>query len=177
MTGRVEVTIGELVVALADSSAELHHYLDLETGRVILIPGESDRELDRIYEEIYRADGSQAVPLEAYLEDRDAFKWQKELLLLADEVRQRRRTRYIRVERDDPYADYADMERFISKVEDPQLRDRLWRAIKGRGAFRRFKDLLFEHPDTREDWFAFKNEQDWQRAEAWLAARDIEPIS
>ena len=169
--------MGELVVALADNSAELHHYLDLETGRVILIPGESDRELDQIYEETCREDGSRAVPLEDYLEDRDEYEWQKEMLLLADEVRQRRRTRYIRVERDDPYGDYADMERFISKVEDPQLRDRLWRAIKGRGALRRFKDLLFERPDVREDWFAFKNEQDWQRAEAWLATRDIEPIS
>lgn len=37
---------------------------------------------------------------------------------------------------------YRDMERFIQTVSDPGRADRLDIAITGRGAFRRFKDVL-----------------------------------
>jgi hypothetical protein len=37
---------------------------------------------------------------------------------------------------------YRDMERFIGTVRDPGRADRLEIAISGRGAFRRFKDIL-----------------------------------
>jgi hypothetical protein len=47
-------------------------------------------------------------------------------------------------------------------------------AIRGKGAFRRFKDVLLDYPEARERWFAFKNEQMRQRALSWLASEDIE---
>jgi hypothetical protein len=31
---------------------------------------------------------------------------------------------------DEPYSDYRDMERFITAVEDPRLREQLWDAIR-----------------------------------------------
>jgi hypothetical protein len=68
------------------------------------------------------------------------------------------------------------MEDFISTVKDARLRDRLWRAISGRGAFRYFKDVLEDHPRERERWFAFKDAQVRQRVLAWLAEEDIKPI-
>jgi hypothetical protein len=50
----------------------------------------------------------------------------------------------------------GDMERFIGTVRDDRLRERLWRAIRRRGAFRRFKDLLARHPQEKDAWFDFK---------------------
>src|SRR5437660_8872035 len=50
---------------------------------------------------------------------------------------------------------YRDMEDFITRVTDRRAADLLERAIAGRGAFRRFKDTLFEFPEVRERWFAF----------------------
>jgi hypothetical protein len=50
---------------------------------------------------------------------------------------------------------YEDMRDFVRRVPDRRAADQLARAIEGRGAFRRFKDTLFDHTDLREKWFAF----------------------
>ncbi len=47
------------------------------------------------------------------------------------------------------------MEQFVQLVRDPRARDRLDRALQGRGPFRRFKDTLLEFPGLREAWFRF----------------------
>jgi hypothetical protein len=51
---------------------------------------------------------------------------------------------------------YRDMEDFAVRVRDPQARELLEGALSGRGAFRRFKDLLeLDFPELRGAWFAF----------------------
>lgn len=75
----------------------------------------------------------------------------------------------IPVEPLDPGTGYRDMEEFIDRVRDPRARDLLERAIQGRGAFRRFKDTLFEFPDLREAWFRFHDARMERRALEWLA--------
>lgn len=177
MKRKLRVDMAELDAALQTDSYEMRHYLDLETGRIVMITDEMSRKLERIYDEIYDEEGTRAVTLEEYLEGRGDPEWQRQMLLDADRVERDYGTRYISVEKDDPYADYNDMERFIGTVEDPELRDRLWRAIQGRGAFRYFKDVLYDHPDVREQWFEFKDARHQRRIERWLEAHDIEPIS
>lgn len=68
---------------------------------------------------------------------------------------------------------YQDMEDFVSCVRDPRARDQLERAIAGRGAFRRFKDTLLEHPDLRRSWFAFHDQRGERRAVEWLTSREL----
>lgn len=68
---------------------------------------------------------------------------------------------------------YADMEDFTGRVRDPRTRDRLERAIAGRGAFRRFKDALYELPDLRQSWFAFHDARMERRAIEWLADQGL----
>jgi len=131
---KVKVNLAELAIALDTNSPEMHNYLDLETGEIVTITEEFAWELKQIYDEIYDEERNRVVTLEEHLQGRDDPDWQKETLLEADRVEQGYGVRYILVERDDPYGDYNDMERFIRRVEDPQLRERLWRAIKGRGA-------------------------------------------
>ena len=177
MKRKVKVNLAELAIALDTNSPEMHNYLDLETGEIVTITEEIAWELKQIYDEIYDEERNRVVTLEEHLQGRDDPDWQKEMLLEADRVEQGYGVRYILAERDDPYGDYNDMERFIRRVEDPQLRERLWRAIKGRGAFRRFKDLLTRHPDVRDQWFDFKAAQLDRRLARWLEAHDIEPIS
>ncbi len=70
---------------------------------------------------------------------------------------------------------YRDMEYFISTVEDPERADRLDIAISGRGAFRRFKDVLARWPGELERWYAFSEERQRGRARAWLAAAGFRP--
>jgi predicted nucleotidyltransferase len=68
---------------------------------------------------------------------------------------------------------YGDMEDFIEQVRDRRARDLLQRAIEGRGAFRRFKDTMFEFPELRQDWFAFRDVRARRHAVEWLSERGL----
>src|SRR5512134_1965552 len=61
-------------------------------------------------------------------------------------------TDYLRVDPVSSREQYRWMERFIPMVEEPELRERLVRAIDGKGAFRRFKDVLMSFGPERERW-------------------------
>jgi hypothetical protein len=176
MKRKTNVDLDELASALDADSSELHQYLDLDTGRIVPIMQEIAWELEEVYDEIYDEAGNRVVSLEDYLQHRDVPDWQKQMMLEADRVEQEFGTRYIRVEGDDPHDDYRAMERFIGTVEDVRLRERLWSAIRGRGAFRRFKDLLIRHPQVEEDWFEFKDTWLQRRVANWLEFHDIEPV-
>nr|MDO8117361.1 UPF0158 family protein [Candidatus Sigynarchaeota archaeon] len=53
--------------------------------------------------------------------------------------------RYLRIPRVEPWAGYQDMKDFVDAVTDLPLKARLESAINGKGAFRRFKDVLARH--------------------------------
>jgi len=83
---------------------------------------------------------------------------------------------YLRIDPVSSREQYRWMERFIASVEDVELRDRLIRAIDGKGAFRRFKDVLMSYPVDRERWFAFRSDRLRACMEAWLTAHGIEAV-
>jgi predicted nucleotidyltransferase len=68
---------------------------------------------------------------------------------------------------------YEDMQDFIDRVGDRRAVDLLARAIEGRGAFRRFKDTLFEFPQLREQWFAFHDRRMKRRAIEFLTEEQL----
>jgi hypothetical protein len=70
---------------------------------------------------------------------------------------------------------YRDMQAFIDTLADPGQADRLQVAIHGRGAFRRFKDVLGRTPDELDRWFAFSEERQRGRARTWLAEAGYKP--
>ncbi len=78
--------------------------------------------------------------------------------------------RWVSVDGEGSREGYHDMELFIASVEDPGRAERLAIAIKGRGAFRRFKDELARWPGELERWHALAEERQRGRARSWLAA-------
>ncbi len=76
--------------------------------------------------------------------------------------------RYKRIPKVESHEGYEDMEDLIATVEDEHLAELLEVAINGKGAFRRFKDVLAHYPEERERWFRFKDERMEQRALEWL---------
>jgi hypothetical protein len=147
---KIEVSLGDLMCAFEDASWEMSRYLDLETGRVVMITDETRRELESIYEEVYDPDAEQPLDLAGILQQRDLPEWQQQELLEADQIDKLYGSRYIGVPQADSHEGYRDMEDFITTVEDERLQDQLWQAIGGRGAFRRFKDVLAHHFRERE---------------------------
>lgn len=85
-------------------------------------------------------------------------------------------TRFISIPPDRSHEGYRDMEAFIDEVGDPHLQRRLEDAIDGRGAFRRFKNVLYDYPAERQLWYQFKRARLWQRMIAWLESQEISPI-
>ena len=95
--------------------------------------------------------------IEAGNED-DEFipEWQKEVLPKVREV----------LESDDFVAlpdqfeihEYSIMERYCLSLSDEGLQDELLRAIRGSGAFRRFKDAIHRQ-EIQDDWYRFRNEE------------------
>lgn len=83
---------------------------------------------------------------------------------------------YMRVEPVSSREQYRWMERFIQMVEDPELKGKLGQAIDGKGAFRRFKDVLMGFGPERERWFAFRSERLRVFMEAWLSAHQVVPV-
>ena len=85
-------------------------------------------------------------------------------------------TRFLLVPGANSRAGYADMEAFIETVAGLRLQERLRGAIRGRGAFRRFKDVLAGQPAELERWVAFRDGRARRRALAWLADEGIAPV-
>jgi hypothetical protein len=67
---------------------------------------------------------------------------------------------------------WRDMESFAERQHDPGLRERLERAIEGKGAFRRFRDLVHDE-GVAEQWNVFSTDRKWGRARAFLAGEGI----
>ena len=83
---------------------------------------------------------------------------------------------YMRVEPVSSREQYRWMERFIATVEEGPLRQKLLQSIDGKGAFRRFKDVLVSFPVDRERWFAFRSERLRTCMEGWLEAQGVESV-
>lgn len=83
---------------------------------------------------------------------------------------------YLRIDPVSSREQYRWMERFIPMVDTPDLRDQLGQAIDGKGAFRRFKDVLMSYAEDRERWFAFRSERLRTFMEAWLTAHAIKAV-
>ena len=72
-------------------------------------------------------------------------------------------------------AGYHDMVQFIGTIDDPDRADRLGIAIEGRGAFRRFKDVLARWPGELDRWYGYADDRQRGRARAWLADAGYRP--
>lgn len=82
--------------------------------------------------------------------------------------------RYLRVDPASSREQYRWMERFVGSVADAPLRDRLLVAIDGKGAFRRFKDVLLAFPAERERWFAYRSDLLHFHIQTWMEHMKIE---
>ena len=158
---KVPVDLDELINAFDTHLLEAQYFLDLETGDVILVSDEAKSIAEDLVQSIPEEEDVTREALQAAAEDSDEQDWG---------------TRYVEVPSVESRTGYQDMEDFIATVADPVLQRTLERVIIGRGAFRRFKDLLADYPEERERWFAFQDDITRRRVLAWLDEQGIEPV-
>jgi hypothetical protein len=173
--------LADLADALDMINQEMNAYLDLETGEVLFVSDDARRELEAFYEtlpeEVWKAsEDEQQAACAAALEEYSSYNVEEEELAEAHAVEQGLNTRFVELPEADTRESYRDMEAFIETVATPRLQQRLERAIRGRGAFRYFRDELSDEPDEEERWYAFKQERLRDRIREWLADERIELI-
>ena len=84
---------------------------------------------------------------------------------------------FLRIEPASSREQYRWMERFVGSVVDEPLRDRLIISIDGKGAFRRFKDVLLAYPAERERWFTYRADLLHWHIQNWLEQHEITPTN
>ncbi|MGI8522969.1 MAG: UPF0158 family protein [Nocardioides sp.] len=80
--------------------------------------------------------------------------------------------RYLAIEPGSSREGWQDMSAFVARLPAGELRERLDRAIEGRGAFRRFKDEA-ARAGLLDRWFAFSDDHERGRAREFLADHGI----
>ncbi len=125
---------------------------------------------DSSYEHEYYLDleTGEILFISDYMDDEETGK-------LKDQVEEES-DRYERIPEAESHEGYQDMVEFIATVKDEHLAELLEVAINGKGAFRRFKDVLLNYPEERESWFQFKDDRMEEKALEWLDDIDVSVI-
>src|ERR1035441_8964391 len=168
---RLKIKLSDLEGAFETNFPEMHDYLDTETGEVLNVTDDIRQELEQLWEEAGPKDKLEDLLRKSKLPD-----LQKKALAEAQRVEDDYGTRIVRAPEPDSHRDGGDVDAFIATIAEPALREELHRAFRGRGAFRRFREVLGDNFRERERWFQFKRERLRQHMTDWLASLDIEPL-
>ena len=150
---KVQVKLKDIIEGLDFQSDEQSSFLNLTTGEVVSI---TDEEL--------RAAENDA-PLEDFPE------WQHDAIRIAGEIRET--DHYLPLPDRFEIHEYSIIERFCLSVDDDDMRDELCDAIRGRGAFRRFKDRVQAY-GMAEDWYRYRDAALREIAVAWCEEHDLQ---
>jgi len=147
------VKLQDVIDAFEMAADETSYYLDKRTG-----------EVEMITNEIWRA-VEDDDPVEDYPE------WQREVISKAKEIWDGEE-HFAKLPGKFEINSYAIMERFCHEYSNPRVSERLSDAIRGKGAFRRFKDLVIDL-GIQDKWNQFEHEAYEEMAIEWLESEDI----
>lgn len=168
---KIKINRIDLELAFELSSYETSAYLDAETGAVLFAEEQAASQLDDILTDEESMEAAQgAIQARTDLSDEERAQ-----IMDVARIEWDTEGRYLLIPKQDSSEGYREMEDFIETVEDHHLRELLEVAIQGRGAFRRFKDVLYRYPDAEANWFRFRDAREQRRLLEWLASKDIEP--
>lgn len=146
------VRLKDIVDEMDSFGDEYRSFLNIQTGELITFSGE----------ELGAAEDGESLD--------DFPEWQRELIQKASEVFST--DDYCELPSKFDIHEYSIMERFCYTVEDDELNRRLLNSIRGRGAFRYFKDTIHEY-GIADDWFRYRDQAFRDIAMDWLEANNI----
>ncbi|OIP60538.1 MAG: hypothetical protein COY75_00750 [Nitrospirae bacterium CG_4_10_14_0_8_um_filter_41_23] len=173
-----KVNFDEIQKAMEDVSRDTFDYfLDMVTGEVIAF---SEEILNEVKSRLYDSDSDEIGDEIEYIEfdeEPDLPVWMEDEVELALEILLDEEGRYVRIPERGPTMAYKSMAEFIETVENRLLREELSNALNGKGAFRRFKDVLIDYPKERKRWHGFNAKAMKRKIIEWLRSIGVEPIS
>ena len=91
---------------------------------------------------------------------------------LAERIEDDNDNRYLPLPSQFEIDEYRIMEDYINDLDDHVLARELAGAIRGRGAFRRFKNTLIEEGDI-QTWYDYRDQYYWKLARTWCEEHDL----
>ena len=148
--------LSELIEALEFDSEERVTRVDLQNGCVVSV----DQSLLGALEQ----GDDEALP--------DLPDWQKPELEIARAIAEDSGERFLPAPDKFDFHEYRHMERFIATVEDAGAAEQLLRAIKGKGAFRYFKDTA-SRLGLLDQWFQYRDAAIREHITDWAEANSV----
>ncbi len=157
------VALADLVDALDSLTEMAQAYLDRETG-----------EVHRLTDDDFSA---------AEREDDELVDWEREVVELARAIRDDEAGRYLALPDKHEIHEYRFLEDFAYSYPDEAIAEDLSDVIRGRGAFRRFRDAV-HRLGIAEEWYEYRYQRlrdvakEWCEAEGvpYLETRETEPV-
>jgi hypothetical protein len=72
--------------------------------------------------------------------------------------------------------EYRLMSEFAEALDEDDIRSQLEIALQGKGAFRRFRNVLSRYPDLQREWLQRRQRAFLDEALAWFESIDVEPV-
>jgi hypothetical protein len=148
--------LSELIVALEFDSDEHATFVDLENGCVVSVEQALLSALEEGDEEV----------------STDLPDWQKAEWEIARAIAADSGERFVPAPDKFDFHEYHQMERFIGTVGDAGAAEQLWRAIKGNGAFRYFKDTA-SRLGLLKEWYQYRDAALKEYVTDWAEAHSI----
>ncbi len=151
----MKVKLQDIADAIDLQNEEVFGYFNKKTGEIYHITHEDIK----------------LVEEERFVEDMP--DWQKEVIESTKEILENREGVYIPLPSKFDFHEWEKMRNFALQLEDGEMREPLYDAIHGSGAFRRFKALIHEF-GIEEDWFRYRDQALRDLARRWCEAKGIE---
>lgn len=150
------VNLSELIDALELESVEHVTRVDLQNGCVVsvecavltAVEEDDQKALDRL---------------------RD---WRREEVEIARAMADDSGERFVAAPRKYDFHEYRQMERFIGSLQESAAAEQLWQAIKGKGAFRYFRDTVGRLGLLKE-WYQYRDQAVKEFVKDWAEAHKV----
>ncbi len=149
----IRVRLQDIIEGMEWQSDEMTSYLNTRTGEVVTVAAEH----------LAAAEAGEA--------DMEQADWERDAMVVARAVVES--TDYVRFPDRFEIDEYHMMERFADSCVEEEARIQLDRALRGSGAFRRFKDTV-NQLGLAERWYAFRDRGYEEVAIEWCQAHGID---
>jgi len=148
------VLLSKIVEALDIQSDEDSSYLDKITGEVISLK----------HDDFSVAEDGESLD--------DYAQWERENIQMAEKILNDCHKNHLELPTKFDVHEYRIMEKFCFSIQDEEICETLCNAIRGRGAFRMFKDCIYRF-EIADDWYKYRTKVLKEMAIDWCEANDI----
>ena len=150
---KAKVNLEDVLEAIEIRTRESNYFYNKNTGEIHYITDDELREAE------------DDIDISEYPD------WQQESIKTAIDILST--DGYIKLPDDYEIDDYEIMEDFCYSIENKEIRTEMINAIDGNGAFRKFKDKIYEY-DLADDWYDYQDKRFREIAIDWCERHDIE---